>query len=80
MAIDGKYGVITTEKKQLHPDEPVFLLRATDPLAAQAIRQYADACELAGCSEDHIEAVMEHARRIVLWQDRNRQLVKKRPD
>lgn len=36
-----KYGFITTERKRLHPGEPVFLLRATDPIAPALIEEYA---------------------------------------
>lgn len=80
MASDGKYGVITTELKQLHAGEPVFLLRATDPLAPDAIRLYADECREAGCSAEHVHAVTMHASRIEAWQQANPHLVKKLPD
>jgi len=33
MASDGKYGTITASKKQFHENEPLFILRAADPLA-----------------------------------------------
>lgn len=79
-SIEGKYGVITAEKKQFHPGEPVFLLRATDVLAPAAIWQYLLICQEAGCSTEHCEAILRHHDRIVQWQRDNPALVKKRPD
>lgn len=77
--IDGKYGEITTSKKQLHPGEPVFLLRAQDPLAPEAIRFYADICKQVGCHPAHVEAARRHAQRIKDWQTANPELVKEKP-
>jgi hypothetical protein len=79
-AIEGKYGAITTTGKQFHPGEPVFILRATDPLAPAEVEHYATECALAGCSEEHVAACHEHARRIEAWQAANPHLVKKLPD
>lgn len=43
---DGKYGTVTLEKKPDAPaDEPCFVLRAQDQLAAETVRYYADAVE-----------------------------------
>lgn len=79
-AIEGKYGIITAEKKQFHPGEPVFLLRATDPLAVLAIKAYAFHCSKSGCEEQHIQAAFDHAKRIEDWQAAHPELVKKLPD
>lgn len=79
-AIEGKYGVITAEKKQFCPGEPVFILRATDPLAALAVEDYATVCELNGCDPDHVAAARNHAERIRRWQEQNPGLVKQLPD
>ncbi len=78
--IDGKYGEITCEKKTFHPGEPVFLLRATDPIAPQAIRNYAHGCQINGCSQEHVAACLSHAHQIESWQLANPSLVKERPD
>ncbi len=80
MAVEGKYGEITTTGKPLHPGEPVFLFRATDPLAVAAIRNYATQCHFAGCDPEHVAAVRAHANRIAAWQKANPDLVKKLPD
>ena len=80
MATEGKYGEITASKKQFHPGEPLFLLRGTDPLAPDAIREYAKICDSNGCDDEHIEAAYDHADRIESWQRLNPELVKKLPD
>ncbi len=41
MAIDKKYGEITTEKKVIPITEPVFLIRAQDVLSGPIVRDYA---------------------------------------
>lgn len=79
-AAEGKYGYIWTERKQLHPGEPVFLLRATDPLAPAAVVAYAEDCAAAGCSDEHVVACYDHAERIRRWQTEHPALVKSRPD
>lgn len=80
MSKSGKYGIITTTGKALHPDEPVFLLRATDPLAPAAIKAYAQQCMYAGCDNAHVIAVLEHEDAVRRWQADNPSLVKKKPD
>ena len=77
--LDGKYGAITTERKELHPGEPVFLLRATDPVAPMAIREYAFNCERRGCDPEHVAAAVRHAQRMEEWQEQNADLVKDKP-
>lgn len=79
-ATDGKYGEVTCSGKQLHPGEPVFLLRATDPLAPVAVENYAARCKFAGCDPEHVAAAHRHAARIRAWQEANPELVKKLPD
>lgn len=75
----GKYGEITTERKKLHPGEPYFLLRSTDPKTVETILFYIDCCEEAECSLVHIDECAAAAERIRLWQAANRHLVKERP-
>lgn len=48
MGTDSKYGRVTAEKKEIPEGEPVFLLRAQDRLAAQAVRHYARLRQKAG--------------------------------
>ena len=42
MAKGTKYGRVTTEKGRIPEGEPVFILRAQDKLAAEAVGFYAD--------------------------------------
>lgn len=79
-AQEGKYGQITSTGKQFHPGEPIFILRATDPLAPLAIEDYACRCEQADCDLSHIDAVRHHKDRIAEWQYLNPKLVKAKPD
>ena len=76
----GKYGTITSSEKQFHLNEPIFLLRATDPLAPQAISKYADLCSQEGCSDEHVRAAYDWAATIAAWQSENPELVKALPD
>jgi len=78
-AIDGKYGEITSSKKEFHPGEPVFLLRAQDPIAPEAVDEYAMLCRSAGCHPEHVAAVIRHGDRIRDWQRAHPDLVKSRP-
>lgn len=43
MAQDLKYGTVTTERGSIPDDEPVFLLRGRDALAAFALDAYWEA-------------------------------------
>lgn len=75
-----KYGVISSSKKEFHDGEPVFLIRATDPIATHAIIEYARRCERAGCTPEHVDAAFDHAMRIGEWQRENPEKVKALPD
>lgn len=79
-AIEGKYGEIRASKKDFHPGEPIFILRATDPLAPSLIEEYAARAEGAGCAPEFITQAMDHAQRMRKWQRLNADLVKGRPD
>lgn len=51
MARENKYGNVTVEHKSIPANEPVFLLRGQDRLAARAVRYYAKLREQAGDSK-----------------------------
>jgi len=76
MAVEGKYGQITTERGSIPADEPVFLLRAQDITSVDTIEAYLSFCERAGSPLEHREAVMEAAGRFLAWQADNRDKVK----
>lgn len=44
MGYDLKYGRVTTERGSIPDDEPVFLLRAQDSFAVEAIIHYLGRC------------------------------------
>lgn len=78
--VDTKMGEVTSSEKEFHEGEPVFVIRAQDPLATQAIMAYRDICINNGCNTAHIDAI-ENARDAVdNWQTDNDELVKDRPD
>lgn len=79
-AIEGKYGRIWCDKKAFRAGEPLFLFRATDPLAPEAIREYGNLCADRGCEPEHVAAAYGHAERIAAWQKANPEAVKKLPD
>jgi hypothetical protein len=69
MGFDGKYGQVTTERKDIPADEPVIVIRAKDKLAAIVIGMYADLCMVAGLSDEHQGAVAATTRRFLDWQE-----------
>jgi hypothetical protein len=78
---EGKYGLIFSTKKQFHPGEPIFILRGTDPDSPQVIgRDYVDRVIDRGCDAAHVKAALDHADRMLKWQQRNPSLVKAKAD
>lgn len=73
MAMEGKYGQLTVERKELPKDEPVFLLRGQDKFAAQVVQYYAELREKAG-DRNGAEECRKQAQRMADWP------VKKMPD
>lgn len=84
MAVDEKYGQVTVEKQPGNPlgeDEPIFILRARDMYAAEAIRAYAEICQEAEppTQPRHLAAIENARARFEKWQEQNPELVKQ-PD
>ena len=73
MARETKYGRVTTEKKAIPEDEPVFLLRAQDQFAAETVLFYADLRRRAG-DEEGARQIHKVADEMRAWP------VKKLPD
>lgn len=65
---ENKYGKITTEKGDIPEDEPVFLLRAQDVLAQEAIYYYYTLCVASGADPDHCEAVLAARSAFTSWE------------
>lgn len=61
------------------PDEPLFVLRGSDPAAPAAIRAWAMQAREVGHREEKVQGALEHAREIEAWQAENPGRVK-RPD
>jgi hypothetical protein len=51
-------------------DEPIFVLRAQDRLAADIVRQWADAAERAGCSGEKVIEARAVADAMESWPAR----------
>lgn len=64
--------------ERLHHHEPVFVIRAGDLLAPQALAAYAELARKAGLDE-HARGVEARAVQFLRWQSENRDLVR-RPD
>lgn len=75
-----KFGTLSSSKKKFHPDEPLFPLRATDPLAATTVMLYHALAVMAGCSKEFLAEIVERAKVIENWQIAHPTLVKARPD
>jgi hypothetical protein len=76
MGRSEKYGRVSTERKDIPDDEPVFVIRARDVTAVPAIRAYAQACAGAGAAPAHLDGVHAAARAAYAWQQENPGLVK----
>jgi len=53
-----------------HPDEPVFILRAQDSLAAALVLEWADRAELLGCPFEKIVEARALAAAMFAWPTR----------
>lgn len=56
MAVERKYGRVTTEKGNIPDDEPVIVFRGQDRLAPAIMRIYAQLCRTHGCDRVAEEA------------------------
>lgn len=68
MAIDQKYGKVTTEFGTIGEHEPVVVFRGRDVLLPRLLELYARECEAAGAPKRHINLVRVVERTIVEWQ------------
>lgn len=71
MANGIKYGQVTTEKRSIGEDEPVFILRARDALAGPMLEIYRVLCTLAGSPQEHLNALQDTYDAIASWQAEN---------
>lgn len=68
MAVDLKYGRVTTERGTIGDDEPVVVFRAQDRLLPKLLKVYKILCELAGSPAHHVEAIHDAAVGVKAWQ------------
>ena len=71
MAIDSKYGRVTTERGTIGEDEPVVVFRAQDRLLTSVLGFYWDICQVAGSPQEHLDRIAETQRTIEQWQAEN---------
>lgn len=71
MAVDLKYGRVTTERGTIGDDEPVVVFRAQDELLPMILSWYHLLCCEAESPRHHLEAIMDARDRILEWQQEN---------
>lgn len=71
--LSGKAGEILTH---LHPDEPVFILRAQDILATMAVKHYLTLVEMYSPGSEQVESVTHVVNSFLAWQHANPSKVK----
>lgn len=77
MALDLKYGRVTTEFGTIGEDEPVVVFRAQDRLLPEVLRHYwATAYGWKDVPEHHLELIQMVAEHIQEWQEANKELVR----
>lgn len=68
MAIDGKYGRVTTEFGDIGADEPVIIFRAQDGTVPAMLKAYRSICEQAGSPDFHLGLIDQARETVERWQ------------
>lgn len=71
MAIDNKYGRVTTEHGNIGEDEPVVVFRAQDELLLPLLHIYRSLCQDAGSPERHLSIIDDTFNKVLTWQENN---------
>lgn len=71
MAIDRKYGRVTTERGDFGEDEPVVVFRARDLTLPKLLAYYHLFCVQAGSPRKHLDLIMATRDDVVRWQSKN---------
>jgi hypothetical protein len=71
VAIDIKYGQVTTEKGDIPDDEPVVVFRARDELLPKVLAYYHLFCLRDGSPRHHLDGVLEAREVVMEWQSMN---------
>ena len=75
MGFSLKFGKVILGNAVLPDDEPVFVIRANDPLAANAVRAYGRMASNVHAPREHIQGVEEAAREIERYQHAHPDLI-----
>lgn len=79
MALDLKYGRVTTERGDIGHDEPVMVLRAQDGMVPALIEVYRQLCAQAGSPQHHLDNIAATRAAIVEWQQQHADQVRTPP-
>jgi hypothetical protein len=71
MAIDVKYGRVTTEHGSIGEDEPVVVFRARDILLPEVLAFYMRLCRDSGAGESHLRIINSAIEFVNEWQTEN---------
>lgn len=71
MAIDLKYGQVTTEHGDIGEDEPVVVFRAKDVILVKLLAYYHLFCMRLGSPRRHLNLILDSRDRIIEWQEDN---------
>lgn len=71
MAIDNKYGRVTTEFGTIGEDEPIVIFRARDVLLPEVLAFYHHKCWQAQSPDKHLNLVRNSLDQIIDWQKAN---------
>lgn len=75
--VSKKFGKVTVTKGNLHEDEPIFILRASDTAAIRAIARYRNDIESAdGLAPTYVAGIDEVIADFSQWAVANPDLVK----
>lgn len=71
MALDRKYGKVTTERGAIGEDEPVVVFRARDKLLPSVLAHYMTLCVNSGSPNKHLKLVQDTMLDVMDWQEEN---------
>lgn len=76
MGYSRKHGRVTTERKQVPEDEPVFVIRGADAMACPLLSAYYERCTAGGAEAEHLASVEAEYTRFADWQEAHPERVK----
>jgi hypothetical protein len=71
MAVDIKYGRVTTERGTIGEDEPVVVFRAQDELLPKVLAYYHQLCLEEGSPRHHLDGILDAREVVQAWQSLN---------